>query len=315
MRVIFVAAVLGLAAAAGAYEPPVGFAKTGQVFSGSAIAFAPDGKVAVGSDNGAGGASISVYASLAAVGGAPVRVFAEPAWKFIAGIEFASNDSLVFGENGGAKTVLRGTVSDGSVVALAPNGSVPNVNDLAVSGLNVLAVEANGPSANSLVSIPLAGGAASTVIGGFGNGYGGGVAVRGGEVLLTDSNDPAFTDHAGQVLRYSAAFAPLGAIDLSGGGGSGAVDLTVDPQGDLIVSTGSTLTQIAAGDGSVHPFGTFDAFSFPTFLAWGGDVLLVSGFTDETGYAPGVFGVTPIPEPAGVAIVAAMGLLLARRRR
>lgn len=325
MRLHIGLVVLVLGSVALGYTPPAGFQKTGGSFPASAIAFSPDGKVAVAQDSFAGGASIQIFPSLADVGTTPLQTFTDPTWKFIAGIEFNGENQIVFGENGTLKTVLQGSIASGSAIPLAPSGSVPNINDLTLSGSSIYAVAANGPAANDLISIPLAGGLATIVIHDFGNGYGGGVAVRSsGEILLTDSNDPAFTGHAGQVLRYSPAYAPLGVIDLTDGNGAGAVDLALDSEGDILVSTGSTLTRIPAGSTAAQPFGSFDAFSFPTFLSYRGSqfepssgdgILLVSGFTDETAYASGAFAITPLPEPGGLFILVGTLALVRRRVR
>jgi len=319
--------LLMLSAAASAYTPPPGFETTGQSFPASAVAVAPDGKVAVGIDNFAGGASISIYSSLAHVGGTPIKTFTHPTWKFIAGIAWADSSTLVFGENGDLDTVLRAGMADATATPLAALGSIPAVADLTIRGSTVYAVSAAGPGANSVLSVPLAGGTPSSVITGFGTGYGGGIAFdSAGTMLLTDTNDPAFVGNPGRVLRYDAALNPLSFIDLSPAGGSGAVDLLIDDEGDILVTSGRRLTRIVAGTLTVEPFGAFDDFSFPTYLAYvpggfepyaGTGRLIVSGFNDQTGYFPGAaFVIAPaVPEPAACAVVlVACGAVLARRR-
>lgn len=316
-----------LSAAASAYTPPPGFTTTGQQFPASAVAVAPDGKVAVGIDSFAGGASISIYSSLAHVGGTPLKTFADPTWKYIAGIAWADTSTFVFGENGDLDTVLRAGMDDATATPLAAMGAVPAVADIAVRGSTVYAVAATGPGANSIRAVPLAGGNAVTIVPAFGNGYGGGIAFdAAGNMLLTDTNDPAFVGNAGRVLRFDAALNPLSYIDLAPAGGSGAVDLLIDDEGDILVTTGRRLTRIAAGTLSVEPFGAFDDFSFPTYLAYipggfepyaGSGHLIVSGFTDQTGYFPGAaFVIAPaVPEPmAGAMLVLACAGLVLRRR-
>lgn len=307
-------------AAAKAYVPPAGFEKNGVKFAASAVALGPGGRVAVATDNFAGGATVDVYPSLAAVIGdaIPLATFTQPDWRFIAGVEFVDADTIVFAENGSADTAYRGLVGGGAAVALAPAGSIPNLADLAVRGGSVYLPTADGSGKNDLYVLPVSGGAPARVITDFGAGFGGGVAFDvAGNVFLADS--------AGAVLRYSPAFVPLGSIPLTG---NGAVDLIFDSEGDLIVSTGSTLTRVPGGTGAAEVFGTFsDPFAFPTFLAYGGSgfepygggdgLLLVSGFTEEVP-AGGVFGiVAAVPEPSaiGAVVVAAVAVAGRRRRR
>jgi hypothetical protein len=308
-----------------AYTPPPGYQKTGQSFAASAIAVAPNGRVAVGSDNFAGNATVKVYSSLAAVGGTPLATVTDPTLKFITGIEFLDNNTIAFGENGDRDTAFAAVIpaSPGTVAptALAPNGSAPNLGDITVKAGLVYATVANGPNAqgvgfnrlvrfNSNNTVP-------TVIDNFGTGYAGGVvADAAGNFLLTDTGTTSAL-----VRRFKPDFTPLDTINLAAGNGSGAVDLVFDSDGDLFVSTGNTLTQVRfpGGAPAVTPFGAFGGdFPFPTFLAYTGSgfeplngtgKLIVSGFTDE----PGAF-VIQTPEPATGLLGFTAAALLARRR-
>jgi hypothetical protein len=313
------------ASSAIAYTPPDGYLKTGQEFPCSAFAFGPGGSLALAQDNPAGGAVISLYPSLdAASAGEASLTLSDPAWKYIAGMQFADSQTLIFGENGDRDAVFTADLVTGQFSLLAP---VNHLNDLAVRGSFVYAVAAGGPGANDLLRIALGDGSDSTVISGFGTGYGGGVAFdSAGNVLLTDTNDPFFMGNPGMIRRFAPDFSPLSPIDLSPGGGSGAYDLVFDAEGDLFVTTGSTLTLVrfSQDEPIVSPFGSFGGlFPFPTSLGFAGDqfepgrgngILLVGGFTDEI--MGGAFAIAPaIPEPGTLSLLAGAMLLLARTRK
>ncbi len=325
-------ALLFLTASARAYTPAAGYQKAGQSFPASAIAVAPDGKVAVGSDNFvSGGASIKVYSSLAAVGGSPLYTITDPTFKAIAGIEFSDSSTLYFGENADRdtafKAILPGSPGAVTATALAPDGSVPNIADVTVKSGVVYATAANGLNASSQPFNKLyrfeANNTVTAVISNFGTGYiGGAVTDSAGNFLITDTGP---FGSPGIVRRFDASFNPIDAINLAAGNGSGAVDLALDSEGDLFVSTGNTLTQVKFPGGvpTAGEFGTFnpDVFPFPTFLAFTGShfepfngdgKLIVSGFTDEAGGA-GAF-VIQTPEPGTLCLAAGSMLVLLQRR-
>lgn len=307
-----------------AWIAPAGYQRTGETFTGDAFAVAPDGKVAIAVANFAGNASIKVYTDAAAAQAAtsPIQTFTSAGYKFWGDLTFTDNNTLLFSENGDRDTVYRGVVSSGATTALAPDGSVPAAGGVIQIGPTVYAVAATNPGTGALYSI--SGGSALAVLTGIGSGYLGGVAVDGsGNFLLTDSNDPTFSGNTGLLRRYSSSFSPLSSIDLAGGNGSGAYDVVVDDEGDLFVTTGSTLTQIPFGTTTAAQFGSsFGSFAFITNLDYTGtgfssslgtgELFVNAGFGDDGV----ILSVTPaIPEPAALSLVlvAATGFL--RRRR
>ncbi|HZZ44565.1 MAG TPA: hypothetical protein VFE58_16635 [Tepidisphaeraceae bacterium] len=320
VRGFFTLTLLTAAASASAYVAPPGYQTTGQTFPASAIAVSPDGKVAVGTDNFSGGASVSVYSSLSAVGSTPLQTFTAPTWQYIAGLDFADPNTLVIGENGATDTAYSANVSTGSIQNLLPVGSLPSLSDVYIHAGTAYFPTAGGPAHNNLFSVPLTGASSPTLlISNFGAGYGGGVVINSaGQYLLTDS--------AGSVLRYDSSLSPLPSISLTPGNGSGAVDIALDSAGNAYVTTGNTLTEIqfSSPTPAVSQFGSFDpsSFPFPTYLAYTGSdfspytgnaQLLVSGFDEETP-AGGVFIITPaLPEPATLTLLSLSTLLITRR--
>ena len=294
-----------------AYLPTPGYLATGTLFTAESFAFGPGGQVAVGSDNFLGGASISVYASLADVGGVPTRTFTDPSWKFFGGIDFADATTVVFGENGSTAAVdavYRGSILSGDVLTLS---NVPNVGDVDVEGSSVYVAAQNGPGANDVVRLPLAGGASTLLVENFGTGYGGGVLVAGGKIYATETNDPFFEGNAGNVHVFDLAGAFEMLILLTRGGGSGAVGLSAGFDGDIFVATGNSISRIDINTSSVTPFGQFTGpFAFPTTIDFSGNRLFVNGIYTETG---GTFAVS-VPEPAGMVAIVVGSLALLRRR-
>src|SRR5439155_13698096 len=222
--------------------PPAGFVRTPETFTGDAFAVAPDGKVAIGVANFAGGASINVFASAAAAqaNSSPVRTFTQPSYKAWGDLTFVDNNTLLFSENADNDTVYSGSVSSGVTSALAPPGSIPNAAGVAVRAGSVYVVAANAPGSGAVYQV--SGNVATAVVSNLGSGYLGGIAFdAAGTALLTDSNDPTFAGNAGKIRRFSNAWSPLPAIDLAGGNGGGAYDVVLDSEGDAFVTTGATL--------------------------------------------------------------------------
>lgn len=288
------------------FTPIAGYGVIDLGLTGSAIAISPSGRFAVAQDSFGGGASVSVYDQVLP-GRHLLGTILAPAgdvWKYIGAMTFLDDAHLAIGENGDMDTVYLGTL--GGTSRLAPIGSVNNVSGLAVGFSGTLfALATNNPGSGAVLT--LSGGAAHPFASGLGVGYMAGLGYHAGRLYAGDSNDPFFLGNPGQVYELDAGGAVSGTQSLSGGGGSGIVDLVFDSEGDMICSTGAALTQNGL------PFGSFAGmFPFPTFLAYhgtrfepgsGDGMLLVNGtFTDEGG----IFAVVPVPEPA----LALPGLLI-----
>lgn len=312
--------------AGAAYVPPSGYARAAGTFAADAFAVAPDGKVAVGTNNFSGGATVAIYANVAAAAtaGSPLRVFTAPSYKSWGDLTFVGNDALLFSENGGAGSVYQGNIVTG---ATTPLGNVPSAAGVvAGAGGVVYATAATGPGANAIYQ--LSGGAATPLVNNIGTGYLGGIAVdQAGNLLVTDSNDPNpfdATPFAGRLLRYGSNQSFLGSIDLAGGGGTGAYDVVLDSDGDAFVTTGSTITRVPDATLAAEPFG--GGFSAGAFLgaldfvgsgfepgAGSGRLWINAAFADDGA----VIGITPIPEPGAASLILAVAgaLRLSRRRR
>ncbi|MEN3000824.1 MAG: PEP-CTERM sorting domain-containing protein [Armatimonadota bacterium] len=309
------------------YTPPTGYYAFSLELSGGAVAVSPSGRLAVARNQFGGGATITIYDRIRPNGRQVVASISDSRWQFFGGLAWRDENTLVFSENGDLDTVLEWRIGTG-VVSLAPEGSTPNVADVYVLGNQVLALGADGPNANKLYRI--ADGAATVIISAYGNGYAGGLGLRNGQLYLGDTNDPNFAGNPGQVFRYLPVFDANGlliganfidTLSLAGGGGSGLATFVFDSEGDLIASTGRTLTQLRGT--TATPFGTFGgAFPFPFSLAYfgtrfepfdGDGLLIVDGSFTAVG---GLFAVTPIPEPNTLgALVAGLVLLRLHRRR
>ncbi len=296
------------------FTPIAGYEATDLGITGSAIAISQTGKFAVAQDSPGGGATIQIYDRVP-LGRTLLGTINSPigdTWKFISALTWLDDDTLAIGESGDMDTAYSATLSTAS--RLAPIGSIPNIAGLRVgfSG-DLFATASNNPGAGAVYRVT--GGAATLFAGGLGNGYLGGLEFGGGHLLVADSNDPFFLGNPGQVLSLDSAGSPAGTSSLSGGGGSGLVDLALDSEGDLFATTGATLTMNGSN------FGFFDGFfPFPTFLAYHGNrfepgdgdgMLVVNGAFTNVG---GIFAIQPVPEPMFLTAFG-LALLLARRRK
>jgi hypothetical protein len=315
MRPLLAAALLlppSLHASVAGFTPAEGWSAGPLQLRGDVAAIALDGRFAVGSSS-ASGAVVTIYNHSRPEGRVALGEVAAPGLRYLGGIAFDGNDLLI-SENGARDTVYRANTADGTLTALAPEGSMPNVGEVGVRpGGGILAVAANSPGRGRLYHV--AGGAASIYADGLGTGYLGGLSFDGDAALVADTNDPNFTGAAGRVLRLDGAGAVAGALDLAGGGGSGVYDIAWSG-GTLFATTGTTLTRWHAGVAT--PFGAFGgAFPFPTdILADPDGSVIVNGIYTDAG---GFFRLTPtgvpVPEPGTLLLVAIGFLPLLRGRR
>src|SRR5690242_9162164 len=104
---IGVCGLLFTGAAVFGFVPPAGYQKLPDKFNGDTFAVSADGKVAVGVANFSGGATIRVYASVAAAAAnaSPIQTFTDPTFKAFGDFTFADNDTLLFSENADKDTV------------------------------------------------------------------------------------------------------------------------------------------------------------------------------------------------------------------
>ena len=314
-RALAITLCAAVAVTANAFTPATGYRTVDLDLVGSAIAVSPTGKLAVGQDAFGGGGVVHVYDSVLP-GRNLLYTVAAPSghdWQFFGALRWQDDDTLLIAENGDMDTAYAavGTV----VTALAPIGSIPSIAGLTLGfGGELFASAATHPGTGTVYRIQS--GTANVFADSLGTGYLGGIAFLNDVLYVADTNDPFFSGNPGQVHRFASDGSYLGAISLAAGGGSGVVDILFDSEGDLIATTGSTLS---LADGTL---GTFDGpWPFPTFLAYTGTgfepfagtgLLLVNGTYTEVG---GIFGITPVPEPAAVAILLPVLALLRRRRR
>ena len=342
MKINFTFTAVTLAAAGpalAAYAPPAGFDATGPLFGGSAFAVYTerDGRLAVARDNPEGNARIDVFRNVdaAAAGQPPLYSISDPSYRFFGGLAW-NKGGLVFAENGNVDAVFyQPSVSPDRLGEVFRVADIPDVADVRSGPFDAYLTSAAGPGANDLyrIRIPTASGSGVTTLlaENFGTGFAGGVELaRFGQnevALVADTNDPNFTGEAGVLRAFDTRTGELlGSIDLAAGGGAGAFDVAAAFDGELIVTTGRTLTAVdlsAADDlggAVVRPFGTFDdAGAFPTYLEYtrprsdigSGEVLYVNGGFTSVG---GTFAVV-VPEPASLAVMAACAAWLPRRRR
>ncbi len=293
------------------YTPPTGYRAFSLELSGGAVAVSPSGRLAVARGRFGGGAEITIYDRIRPDGRQVVATLSDSRWQFFGGLAWRDENTLLFTENGDLDTLLEWRIGVG-VASLAPEGGIPNAADVYVLGNQALVLGADGPNTNKLYRV--ANGTATIIVSGYGNGYAGGLALRDGWLYLGDTNDPLFAGNPGQVLRYAPQFDANGyligasfveSLSLAGGGGSGLATFTFDSEGDLLASTGRTLTQLRGS--TATPFGTFSgAFPFPASLAYfgtrfepfsGDGLLIVDGSYTEVG---GLFAITPVPEPSAL---------------
>lgn len=312
---------------AAAYVPAAGYSRVPQTFYGDTFAIAPDGKVAIAQTFPS--VKIDVYSDTTAAQAAtsPIQTFTPAGAVYWGDLTFADNNTLLFSENQGLKTVLSGNVSTGATINLAPNNSIPNAAGIALKGGSIYAVSATNPGTADVYKLNDAVTNPTAVINNTGIGYLGGIAFdAAGNMLLTDTNDPTFAGLSGKLLRYDNAFAPLTPIDLASGNGTHAYDVAIDTEGDIFVTTESTLTTIPFGTTTAQQFGTkfTDAFfnsPFPTTLEYigtgferdngAGQLWVNAGFTDDGS----ILGIAT-PEPgAGMLLLLAGATFGAGRKR
>ncbi len=313
-RALAITLCAAVAVMANAFTPATGYRTVDLDLHGSAIAVSPSGKLAVGEDAFGGGAVIRVYDSVLP-GRNLLYTLDAPSghtWQFISALRWQDDDTLLIAENGGMDTAYSAVGT--SVSALAPIGSVPSIAGLSLGfGGELFASSATNPGTGPVYRIQS--GTASVFADSLGTGYLGGLAFLDDVLYVADTNDPLFMGNPGQVHRFAADGSYLGAVSLAGGGGSGVVDLVFDTEGDLIATTGATIT---VDNGSLGSFS--GSWAFPTFLAYTGTgfepfagtgMLLVNGTYTEVG---GIFGITPVPEPATGLLLLPLMVLVRRRR-
>jgi len=308
------AAILALASSWAGYTPPTGYTTIDLGLTGSAIAISANGRLAVAQDSFSGGATVSLYNQVG-LGRVLLGTISAPAgdtWKFISALSFDGNDHLIIAESGDMDTVYDATL--GGATRLAPVGSVNNISGVAFGFGGLYALASNNPGQGEVFKI--AGGTATSFATGLGVGYTSGLAFHGSHLYVGDTNDPFFMGNPGQVIELDSLGATTDLISLAGGG-QGLFDVLFDSEGDMICSTGSTLTANGA------TFGSFDGpFPFPTFLAYHGNrfqpfdgdgMLLVNGTFTSAG---SILAVTPVPEPSVLILGAGfLGRAALRRRR
>lgn len=306
------------------FDPSPGYWARDLQLTGGVLAISPSGKLAVATDNFTGGASIRIYDRILPEGRTLLHTLSAPNWKFFGGLDWESDSTLVFTENGDLSTALRW---DGvTTQLLAPSGSVVAPADIVSLPGQVLVLSAGGPNQNRLVRI--SGQSATVVSPIWGAGFGGGLAVDGDQIFAGDTNDPTFIGQPGKITPGTATFsgglvqsvAWQSPWSLAGGGGQGLYSFARDSEGDFLASTGSTLTQLKSGVAS--NLGMFTgAFPFPTSLDFwgsgfepgsGSGMLVVNGGFAGT---PGLFAVMPVPEPSTLGLLAFGAAALFRRRK
>lgn len=268
----------GAAAAAEtpAFQPAQGYRAAALELKGSAIAVSPIGRLAVGQDAKDGGATIAIYDRLEPAQRKLLQTIKAPSgdtFRFFGGAAFRDDDTLMFSENGAMSTVYSAAVGTGHVQALAPKGSLPNAADVAVrpsDGL-LFALTTPGPGKGAVFTV--AGGQVTPFAKGLGVGYVTGLAFSPTERLFVgDTADPGFAGKPGQLLELGRQGEVVQTIPLAAGGGAGVGGLAVDAEGDLLVSTGATITEVRLHRGAqVHPFGRFAGTGhFPSALVFHG---------------------------------------------
>jgi hypothetical protein len=284
-----------------AYVPASGYRVQATDLKGS-VAMSPGGRLAVAPGNPEGGATIIIYQGLE--DRTLLQTLRAPEgdiFRYFGGLRFRDDDTLLFAENGDMDTIYQASVGTGEVRALAPRGSLPDAADLSIhpSDGRVFVATAGGPAQNAVFTVSE--GTVTPIARGLGAGYLGGMAFDpAGRLFVADSADPDFSGKPGQILEIGPDGAVRRSVSLTEGGGRGAAGLAVDAEGDLLVSTGPTLSHVRLHGGArVTPFGRFAGDSpFPTGLAFrgrrfepgsGDGVLLVDGGFTGVG---GVFAVT-----------------------
>ena len=318
-RLLVPLAALGVCAASASaqsvagFTVPAGYSAVSLGLSGSAFAVGPDGKFAVAQDNFAGGATVTVYGSIAANRKA-LATFSAPAgdtFNYFGGIAWKDANNFAFSENGSSSDVFSASLTTGTVTPLAPLGSLPFVAQIAYNPGDatgtLYAGLSGGPNANSVYTV--ANGAATAFATGLGTGYLGGLAFRptDGALFVGDTNDPTFAQNAGQVLQIGANGKVANTISLAGGNGADIAGLTFDRSGSLFATTGGTLSELPSGAAQSVNFGMFAGGNsgFPgdiqffggDFAPFGGGtgILLVNG-----GFGTGVsglFAIRPLATP------------------
>ena len=277
-------------------------------------------------DAAGGGATIEIYDRLETADRKLLQTLKAPEgdqFKFIGGILFSDDDTVLFCESGETKTVYTATVSTGEVHALMPKGSLESLVDLAIRPADgrLFALTTPGPGKGAVYAI--ADGQATPFATGLGVGYVGGLVFGPtGRLFVGDTADPSFAGKPGQLLELGTGGEVVQTISLAPGGGSGLAGVAVDAEGDLFASTGATITEVRLHRGTqVREFGRFSGESpYPSGLVIRGarfepgsgeGALVVNG-----GFTPvgSIFAVTPegsspyLPTDFATAVVAANGV-------
>jgi len=266
-------------------------------------------------------------------------------------ITFASDNSLLVGENGTTGTLYRVDFSGDpqsltSAVTKFADHTFNGIQSIAVKGNTVLVSGTDNTSFGNgdyyLRTLDLSSDVvnsgvitngtiatlASAIQGNIGDGYVGGTAITaaGNAVLLQNGSD--FFTGSAYVYDPNDPSSPTIA-SLVGGQASGAYGITIGANGVAYVTTGAEIRMLTGLDGSpvADTFGVFSegagGFPFPTGIAYTGGsfgafdsrntgALIVNGQFTSVG---GLFAIQSLPEPTTLAITAVGGLLLLRRRK
>jgi hypothetical protein len=290
------------------YVSSAGYRAQPTDLKGGALAVSPGGRLAVARDSADGGATITIFSGLDPAGRQTLQTLGAPAgdtFRFFGGLVFRDDDTLFFSENGEMDTIYAGSVGTGEVRSLAPRKSLPDVGALAVrpgDGL-LFAATASGPGKGAVFTVE--NGTATPFAQGLGTGYLGGMTFDPvGRLFVGDTADPDFSGKPGQVLELGPRGERRRTVSLGAGGGRGIADLVCDSEGDLIATTGPTITHVRLHGGAhVTELGRFAGENaFPTGLAYrgarfepgsGDGMLLVNGSLTGAG---GIFAVGPTAE-------------------
>jgi hypothetical protein len=305
----------------------------GNPFAPNELAVSPSGEmVALTTDLGTGNTIVTLYNTWKN-GRTVIGSATNTNWTFNTDPTFANDNTILFGDNTSTTTDTLWKVdftNPSSPVAtqMTSAGALPHVEGvIPINSTTALVSGQTGSSGNlylDSVDLTKTTGNVTSLHSGIGTDFPGdpGISPAGSQLLLEDVLSGSSLVHLFPTAGSTTAIA------LDGGNGFGAAGIAFDHSGTSYVTTGNTITKITAIDsaspsvGEFAPDSTSDAFLTSISFTGGafnpgeaGDTgaLIVNDSTFGSGGAEAYAIV--VPEPATLAVLAAIGIFGLSRRR
>ena len=306
---------------------------SGQPFAPNGLTVSSSGEMATFSnDPGTGAVDLTLYNTWKN-GRTALATATNANWTFDTDPVFLNSTTVLFGDNTSSSTDTLWEVNFSNPASpvetqITSNGSLPHVEGVVPINATTALVSGQTTSAGDLylasVDLTKTSNNVTTLQSGIGTGFPGGpgISPAGSDLLVED------TASGEGILHLFPASGPASDVPLDAGNGFGAFEVAIDPAGAAFVSTGNTITAVAAIDSASPTVTQFAADQTPdaflTSISFTGGAfnpgeagdtgaLIVNDATFE-GIGAQAYAII-VPEPATLGLLAAVGILGLGRRR